>query len=384
MDTQLQERSIQRRTFIGLVGSATLGGVVPESLIAPRIAQVVKTPEEFSLDPNNAQIAIQAAIDEVQRLGGGIVRLGTQSTTVYTIRAKVVVKPSVTLEGTSISIQIRNESTALYQRVELRDNSAIRTLHITGSAANPAGTNGIEITADPGPNGQSGWSIDNCEIDYQKGNGIIAQIGSKHGHITNCNCHHNGMAGIQVIYNSTFITVAANTCTLNGLNGIDCNGSNCTIRDNACRQNGQDPSTSDRNGILVTSVVSVAANYNLVENNVCENNTRCGIFVGGDSLTGNRLIGNICNSNAESGIMLEALGGQVPTQNNLNLVVIDNRGSANGRWGVYMATGGDSQYCCGNVTFARFKFNDICGADGGYLVNPPADTTNICCGVPCP
>ena len=379
--------STDRRTFLGIVAGTAAVTLANRATIPTHQFPNVVVPESYaSFDPSNAHIAINWAVDEVLRLGGGIVRLGTQTTQVYTIRATIVVKSGVTLEGISRSIQILNASTAQHQRVELRNNGTVRSLRVTGTTSNYTRNNGIEVTEEGSNMGQSGWTIDNVEVDAHKGDGIIAQQGSANAVINNCYSHDNGLAGIQIIHRAIAkqqnITVSNNVCERNGYNGIDCNGSFCTIRGNTCRYNGQtSDSTPDKNGILVTSVLGVPVEGTVVENNTSENNVRCGIFVGGDQLNGNRATFNTCRGNLESGVMIEAL----KNQSNLNITVSDNTSDNNGRWGYYMATGGgDPINCCGTVTFAEFKRNKACGnSEGQYLVSPAPDSTNLVCGNPC-
>jgi hypothetical protein len=321
-------------------------------------AQPFFYPEDYQLDLNDVAPAINRALRDAARVAGSVV-LGRDHTD-YVFRSHIWIggDTTVALSGISRSITLRNGGGLGFDRrptrILMRRNGILQNLHI----APVPGTvvplvPGVDSGADSADGTSDGWMVINCEIDGFSGVGINFGNFSNHVTIRGNYIHHSGDAGIQINTICNLNRVVSNRVEWNARNGIDCNGNDNIIEQNDSHYNGTQEGTTDRNGILVGGILGRPANRNRVLYNRTHFNHRCGMFIGGERMSGTELIGNEASHNVGSGIMVEAL-----TQANTNeaLVVTDNRMDRNGYYG-YVENGK------GLISIVRFARNQGEGND---------------------
>lgn len=281
---------------------------------------------QYQADGTADDVQIQAAINYVNSLGGGIVfvKMGT-----YNLSSNLLVKNNVSLNGDG-----RNSILYLNNNVNLPviiiDNTVIRAavseFTINGNASNNTspgayGNMGIWVNA-------TGTHIYNNNITNVAGNGIEF-LGTTNSLVDN-NLINNSGQGIRLTVNSNYNEIINNIIDSNsyGIFVYD-NGSttyssyyNKIIGNTVSNSSGTNGALAQAAGISLTG-----APHSLVSNNLVKNNATRGIEVFSGSpfsiITGNHVI-----SNGSTGI---------DTGPDSNLVISNNVVELNGGGGIYLS-----------------------------------------------
>jgi hypothetical protein len=193
---------------------------------------------------------------------------------------------------------------------------------------------GAGVSGGGGPDApQGGYRVVDCVIERFIGIGLNLGGYAPGAIVERCTIRDNHDAGIQFGVGTDGCVVRDSVVVRNGFNGIDCNGSRNLIEGNDCSGNGRVgarapvPNTDDRNGILVVGL--------------------------GQHARGNRLVGNTCDGNLRSGIMVAAGDRGVS-----DTLVRDNRCAGNGDGGLTVQGGrGGARHTGTRVVGNTFRDN---------------------------
>lgn len=377
--------SQSRRKFLvhaaGMIAGATLTacGDGDTSAFAPQRVILdtctVLYPEDFGLDPYDVAPAINAAIEAAAAGGGCVVELG-KSRSEYQFRSDIWLNHHgsenyVTLRGTSRSIILRNVGGSGLlgpALLHIHRKGILQTLRVSGAGYSlEATTKGVNSGADASTLGNADfWTIEDCEIDGFPYSGINFGDYTRNCIVRRTIVRDNGDAGIQIGRFNTFHSITNNNVRANAKNGIDCNGSDCTISGNECYGNGHYAgATSDRHGIFIAGVLGASADRNKATYNNCHHNTRAGIFAGEGSTADTEIRNNTSSDNTGAGIMVQ--------EPSVNLKITDNTVERNSEGGIWQNSGS-------GVTYAEFLRNSAVGNAVACWrgVIPTPDASNTC------
>lgn len=265
---------------------------------------------DYLCDGVDDHVEIQAAIDSLTNedghLNGEILILDG----VYKLAA------SITHQGTcTFRLSGTGSSTILEWSVNEVSEGIYGCLHfICGDALLEISDLHVRNTSGPAINNIGGLyaecakiSIDKVKTESFPGTGIEVDANDFLS-ITNCECSGNKLSGITSYSNGG--SLLGNYCHHNAVSGIGIAGSNTNVAGNLCCWNGyvvidqEDILTTEAPGILIEAYDCT------VTGNSCKNNSKYGIYLGGDyslSVSGNLTYGSPvgiyvgCGSNSITG-----------------------------------------------------------------------------------